>query len=64
MANPSFSIDDELLEEFDEIIFQKKVNGDLPRDASRSSVLAQLVEDYVEGNRNTSTTNLAAASSD
>ena len=61
MANPSFSIDDDLLDDFDEIIFQKKAAGELPRDMSRSEVLRDLVEEYVEGNGNTSKTPMATA---
>lgn len=56
MAGPSFQIDDQKLDQFDEIIFQKKAAGELDRDTSRSDVLRQLVEDYIEGNRSTSTT--------
>lgn len=55
MPNPSFSIDDELLEEFDRTIWAKKVAGDLDKDTSRSEVIQDLIEDYVEGNANTST---------
>ncbi|WP_435552731.1 CopG family ribbon-helix-helix protein [Natrinema sp. CGMCC1.2065] len=61
MANPSFSIPDEKLEEFDKIILAKKSNGDLPMDASRSEVIRELVEEYVEGNRNSSQTTMATA---
>ena len=55
MANPSFSIPDETLEEFDRIILQKKVNGDLSAGASRSEVIRSLVEEYVEGNESSLT---------
>ncbi|PSP80154.1 hypothetical protein BRC81_02895 [Halobacteriales archaeon QS_1_68_20] len=61
MPTPSFQIDEELLDEFDEVIFQKKAAGELPRDASRSDILRQLVEEYVEGNRNSSLTPTATA---
>ncbi|WP_134672644.1 ribbon-helix-helix domain-containing protein [Halorussus marinus] len=54
MANPSFSIADEKLEELDTIITHKKLEGDIPMDASRSQVLRDLVEEYIEGNRNIS----------
>ena len=56
MANPSFQIPDEQLEEFDEVIWQKKKNGELSRKDSRSDVLRMLVEEYIEGNGNSSTT--------
>lgn len=61
MANPSFSIDDELLDEFDTIILQKKAQGEIPRDTSRSEVIRDLVEGYVEGNASTSPTRIATA---
>ena len=54
MANPSFQIDEQLLDDFDEIIFQKKARGELDRDTSRSEVIRRLVEEYVEGNGRTS----------
>ena len=54
MANPSFQIDQEKLDEFDEIILQKKARGEIDRDTSRSEVIRQLVEEYVEGNGNCS----------
>ncbi|MFB6237552.1 MAG: CopG family ribbon-helix-helix protein [Halopenitus sp.] len=50
MANPSISVPDELLDEFDDEIINRKADGDLPRDASRSQVIAKLMEGYVEGN--------------
>lgn len=50
MPTPSFQIDEDTLEEFDEIIFQKKAAGEYPRDKSRSDVLRDLVQEYVEGN--------------
>lgn len=55
MANPSFQVDDELLEQFDQIILQKKAQGELDPKTSRSDVLRDLVEEYVEGNWSTST---------
>lgn len=54
MANPSFSIPDDTLEEFDQIILNKKAKGEIPMDTSRSKVIRDLVEEYVEGNENTS----------
>jgi len=55
MANPSFQIDDETLERLDSIIWEKKVEGELDRDVSRSDVIRDLVEEYIEGNGNSST---------
>lgn len=50
MANPSFQIDDETLEEFDRIITIKQATGELPNDANRSVVIRDLIEEYIEGN--------------
>lgn len=54
MANPSFQIDDETLEKLDSIIWEKKVAGEIDRETSRSDVIRDLVEEYIEGNGNTS----------
>ena len=51
MANPSFQIDDDLLGEFDDIIWQKQTEGELSRKTSRSDILRELVEEYVKNNR-------------
>lgn len=56
MPTPSFQISEEKLEQLDDIIWEKKGAGELPRDASRSDILRQLVEEYIEGNGNTSKT--------
>jgi len=57
MAHPSISIPDELLEDFDRAIAIKKAQGDLDMDASRSSVVREFIEEFVEeldeGNSNT-----------
>lgn len=50
MANPSVSIDDELLEDFDHILDVKEMKGELPSDR-RSPVIQQLIQDYVDENR-------------
>lgn len=55
MANPSISIDDELLEDFDDVIWELKSEGEIPRDTSRSEVVADLIEEFVEGNGSIST---------
>lgn len=54
MANPSFEIDDEKLEEFDQVILQKKAAGELDSKVSRSEVIRMMIEEYVEGNGNIS----------
>ena len=51
MVNTGFTIDEDLLDDFDEVIWQKEVNGDLPRDTPRSKVLQHLVQEYVDENR-------------
>lgn len=56
MPTPSFQISEETLEQLDDIIWEKKAAGELPRDTSRSDILRQLVEEYIEGNGSTSTT--------
>ena len=61
MANPSFQIDDETLDELDSIIWEKKVAGEIDRDTSRSDVIRDLVEEYIEGNGNTSTKQAVAS---
>lgn len=48
MARPTFSIPDEELDRLDNVIFQKKIAGELPRDTSRSEVLRQLVIEWVD----------------
>lgn len=56
MANPSFQIDDDKLNDFDRIIALKRGHGDLPSGTNRSDVLRELVDEYIEGNGNTSET--------
>lgn len=51
MVNTGFTVDKELLDDFDEVIWQKEVRGDLPRDTPRSEVLAHLMQQYVDENR-------------
>lgn len=50
MANPSISIPDELLEEFDRILDIKEMMDELEKD-DRSPVVQELVREYVEENR-------------
>lgn len=51
MANPSVSIPDELMEEFDSI--REAMEGEMPAGAklSRSAVIQELMEGWVEENR-------------
>lgn len=48
MARPTFSIDDEDLDELDELIFEKKVEGEIPRDTTRSEILRELALGWIE----------------
>lgn len=68
MANLSVSVPDELLEDFDDVIWELQREGELDRDASRSEMIQQLMQDYVdeyrellddEGKRNPAPTVLA-----
>lgn len=68
MANPSVSIPDELLEDFDDVIWELQMEGELDRDVSRSEMIQQLLQNYVddyrdllddEGKRNPARTALA-----
>ena len=47
MARPSIRIPDDLLDDFDEAVFERKVIGDLDRDATRSAVVRQLMREYI-----------------
>lgn len=48
MANPSISVPDDVLDKFDDLIIQKKAKGELDRDVSRSEIIAQLMEEWIE----------------
>ncbi|WP_435175698.1 hypothetical protein [Halorussus sp. AFM4] len=48
MAHPSFTIPDELLEDFDDVIWELQRRGELDRDESRSSVVRTLMEEWIE----------------
>ena len=50
MANPSIYIPDDLLEDFDEVLKQKKLREDIPMDTSRSELIQEWMQEYVEGN--------------
>ena len=68
MAHPSFTIPDELLEDFDDVIWELQTRGELSRDESRSSIVRELMQEWIadqieehgeevlpEGNSNTAT---------
>lgn len=48
MARPSFTVPDDLLEDFDDVIWELQRRGELDRDDSRSSVVRELMEDWIE----------------
>jgi len=59
MARPSFTVPDELLDDFDRAIASKSAEGELPPNTSRSKVIRELMLEYTreelgEGNLNTS----------
>lgn len=63
MAKPSFSIPDELLDEFDEEIDEKRRSGEFDLDTSRSEVVRELMRQWLEGNSN-STLDPSSATTD
>jgi len=50
MVNTGITVDDDVLDEFDELVWQKKTEGEIPRDASRSQVIQMIMEDWIEEN--------------
>jgi len=58
MARPSFSVPDELLDDFDRALASKSARGELPPKVNRSKVIRELMYEYAkeelgEGNSNT-----------
>lgn len=49
MANPSISVSDELLNEFDDAIWEAKRSGQLERSVSRSDVIRELMRLWLRG---------------
>ncbi|WP_226040815.1 ribbon-helix-helix domain-containing protein [Natrinema sp. DC36] len=56
MANTGITVPDELLEDFDDKVFELKAEGEIDRDASRSEVIRTLMEEWVEGNSKSDST--------
>lgn len=50
MTNTSIVISDELLEEFDDKLFEEKTAGNVNRDTSRSEMIRILMREWVNGN--------------
>lgn len=53
METVSVYADDDLVEEFDEKVWELKTEGKIDRDASRSEVIRDLMQEWVEGKSNT-----------
>jgi len=49
MANTSLTVPDELVEEFDRKITEMEYEGEFPNNTSRSRVIRELMEMWVEG---------------
>jgi metal-responsive CopG/Arc/MetJ family transcriptional regulator len=47
----SIRLDEELLEEFDDTIWYLEMQGDLPRRTSRSDIVRELIEEWLEENK-------------
>lgn len=52
MAKPSIYIPDELYEEFDERVTEMRLSQEIDIDTSRSQVIQQLIQQWLEGNLN------------
>jgi metal-responsive CopG/Arc/MetJ family transcriptional regulator len=48
----SVYVEEELVEEFDDKMWNLKANEEIGRDTSRSQMIAQLMEEWVEGKSN------------
>jgi metal-responsive CopG/Arc/MetJ family transcriptional regulator len=51
MVNTGVTVPKELLDDFDEVVWQLEVEGELPRDVSRSQVIQYLMQDFVDEHR-------------
>lgn len=62
MARPSFTVPDELLDDFDRALASKSARGELPPKVNRSKVIRELMQEYAQeelGEGNSSTTQRA-----
>lgn len=48
MPTPSAYLSEELLEDFDDKLWQLKVDGELDREVSRSEFMRRLIKEWVE----------------
>ena len=51
MVNTGIAVPEELLDDFDEVTWQLEVQGELPRDTSRSEVMRHLMQEFVDEHR-------------
>ena len=51
MVNTGITVPEELLEDFDDVVWELEKAGQLDRDTSRSEVIQQLMQDYVDNHR-------------
>lgn len=51
MANPSISVDDDILMEFDDVIWELKKQEEIDRGTSRSEVIQHLMEEWITEHR-------------
>jgi metal-responsive CopG/Arc/MetJ family transcriptional regulator len=51
MAKPSMSVPDDLLDDFDDVVWELEKSGELPRDVSRSAVIQNLMQEFVDEHR-------------
>lgn len=51
MANPSISVDDDVLMEFDDVIWELKKQEEIDRGTSRSEVIQHLMEEWITEHR-------------
>ena len=51
MVNTGITVPEELLEDFDDVVWALEVEGELPRDTSRSAVIQDLMQEFVDEHR-------------
>lgn len=61
MKTVSIYAPEDLVEDFDDKVWQMKAEGEIDRDASRSEVLRHLMEEWAKGNSTSSSTVTATA---
>ena len=61
MKTVSIYAPEDLVEEFDDKVWEMKADGEIDRDASRSEVIRHLMEEWAEGNLKSNSTAPATA---